>query len=406
MEFLYSLPAVHQRPVNVVRFSPNGQYLASGGDDGVVILWTQRYRDMEFGRSEKKLAWACNRVLRGHSGDVYELAWSADSKYLISCSLDSSAILFNVEKGKMVQRFEGHKKIVQGCAIDPLMKYIITVSPDRSARVYKTTKGKTQLQFYLHHILKYRSYNKNEEDKDLAMADAKLNEDDNSLSSLGHEHKHSHIMFAGESECPVFQRRIAWSPEGSFLLLPGSIFKSAPGEKPIFTVYGFGRKNLSQPAFHLPGFDKCPLVARFCPYLYVKSTNVQKSQELIDLPYVMIFAVASMDVVTIYSTQNIYPLAIVRNIHYHSITDLSFSGDKYLFISSSDGYCSVVRFDEGVFGKRMKVEEMPIQVQPFFKDYDKIDINDISQLIKNIPAPVTSNFPLNCSGSDHKECKE
>jgi len=390
VEFIYSLPSVHQRPVNVIRFSPNGQYLASGGDDGAVVLWVQKYREMDFGSSEKKLAWTCNRIFRGHSGDVYELAWSADSKYVISCSLDSSAVLFNVEKGKMVQRLEGHKKTVQGCTIDPFMKYIVTVSPDRTARVYKTTKGKAQLQFYLHHILKYRSYHKKEDD--LIMSDIKQNDDEDSLSSLAYEHKQAHIMFAGESECPAFQRRISWSPEGSFLLLTGCIFKSAPGVKPIFTVYGFGRKNLSQPAFHLPGFEKCPLVARFCPYLFVKSPS--PSQELIDLPYTMIFAIASMDIVAIYSTQSIYPLAVVRNIHYHSITDLAFSGDKYLLISSSDGYCSIVRFDEGVFGKKVKVEDMPLHIQPFFKDYDKIDVNDITQFTKGAPTPVTSIFSL------------
>lgn len=375
--------------MNVIRFSPNGQYLASGGDDGAIVLWTQKYRETEFGSAEKKLAWACSRIFRGHSGDVYELAWSPDSKHVLSCSLDSSAILLNVEKGKVVQRLEGHKKTVQGCAIDPFMKYIVTVSPDRTARVYKTTKGKAQPQFYLHHILKYRSYSKKE---DAAMVDIRQENDEESLSSLAHEHKQAHIMFAGESECPAFQRRIAWSPDGSFLLLTGAIFKSAPGVKPVYTVYGFGRKNLSRPAFHLPGFEKCPLVARFCPHLFVKS-GVQ-SQEMVDLPYAMVFAVASMDVVAIYSTLSVCPLAVVRNVHYHSITDLAFSGDRYLLISSSDGYCSVVRFEEGVFGKRMRVEDMSAQIQPFFKDYDKISPNDISPFAKNTPTPVTSTSLL------------
>ncbi|CAG8766232.1 10932_t:CDS:2, partial [Acaulospora morrowiae] len=29
----------HTAPVNVVRFSPNGELLASAGDDGVICLW-------------------------------------------------------------------------------------------------------------------------------------------------------------------------------------------------------------------------------------------------------------------------------------------------------------------------------------------------------------------------------
>jgi len=350
---------------------------------------------MEFGKNEKKTAWACNRVLRGHAADVYEVTWSADSKYLVSCSLDGAAILYSIEKGKPIQRLEGHKKTVQGCAIDPFMKYIITLSPDRTARVYKTTKGKAQLQYYLHHILKYRNYN-NQTEKDspekMLVDNGKVPEDDESLSSLENQGKQSHMMFADEGECPVFQRRTAWSPDGSFVLLPASIYKAAPGEKPIFTVYGFVRKNLNQPAFHLPGFERCPLVVRFCPYLYKKDTNIPKSNELVDLPYMMIFAIASIDAVVLYSTQSQTPIAIVKDVHYHSITDLTFAKDKYLLISSSDGYCSVIRFDEGVFGTRLPIGEIPENIKPFFEDYDKLDPNDISMFAKSAPPPVTSIF--------------
>ena len=104
----------------------------------------------------------------------------------------------------------------------------------------------------------------------------------------------------------------------------------------------------------------------------------------------MVFAVASIDAVLIYSTQSIHPLALVRNIHYHSITDLSFSTDRYLLISSSDGYCSIVRFDENVFGTRMPFSEIPPSVAGLFQDYDKIDVNEITHFVKAASNPVTS----------------
>ncbi len=382
----------------------------------MVVLWGQRQRDIEFGKSEKKMAWACSRVLRGHSADVYEVAWSSDSKYLVSCSLDGSAILFSADKGKAIQRLEGHKKTVQGCIIDPMMKYILTLSADRTVRVYKATKGKSQLQFYLHHILKYRDYAPADpskdppaapENKDVPMTGAQP-EDDDSLSSLEQHGKRSHLMFADEAECPAFQRRAAWSPDGSFLLLPAGIFKKGPGERPFFAVYGFTRKNIHQPAFHLPGFEKCPTVVRFCPYLFAKDPTVPRNQELIDLPYMMVFAIASLDVVAIYNTQSINPMAVVRNVHYHSITDLTFSKDKYLLISSSDGYCSIVRFSDNVLGMRLPAAQIPHSLQPLFQDYDKIDVNDTSQFAKNTPAAVTSTLRLHitspsCGNSEERE---
>jgi len=392
---LYSLPGVHQSTVNVVRFSPNGQFMASGGDDGVVVLWSQRQRDIEFGKTEKKLAWACNRLLRGHSADVYDISWSSDSKFLVSCSMDGSAIIFNPLKGKAVQRLEGHKKTVQGCAIDPLMKFIITLSADRTARVYKTTKGKTQPQYFLHHTLKYRDYDTSPKPtaSPTPMAIEKPDED-SSISSQEHHGKKSHLMFADETECCAFFRRTEWSPDGSFILLPASIYKSAPGEKPIFTVYGFTRKNLNQPSFHLPGFEKCPIGVRFCPYLFRKDPPdpTKKNAELLDLPYKMVFAIASLDVIALYTTQSILPIALIKNVHYHSITDITFSKDKYLLISSSDGYCSVIGFSEKIFGERLPISEIPQNIIQLFQDYDKIDINDISQFNKAVVAPVTSIY--------------
>lgn len=29
----------HTKPVNVVRWSPSGEYLASGGDDSAILIW-------------------------------------------------------------------------------------------------------------------------------------------------------------------------------------------------------------------------------------------------------------------------------------------------------------------------------------------------------------------------------
>jgi WD40 repeat protein len=79
-----------------------------------------------------------------------DLCWTKDSNFLASCSVDSTAILWSTSGGKFtkVQTFDGHKKMVQGLSIDPLMKYIITMSSDSTIRGYKNRKLKTQTQFY------------------------------------------------------------------------------------------------------------------------------------------------------------------------------------------------------------------------------------------------------------------
>lgn len=75
-----------------------------------------------------------------------DLCWANDSSYLVSGSLDGSAILWNITANKFgkVQTFEGHKKFVQGVAMHPSMKLIATASSDATVRIYKNRKLKVQ----------------------------------------------------------------------------------------------------------------------------------------------------------------------------------------------------------------------------------------------------------------------
>jgi WD40 repeat protein len=52
-QHLYGLQGGHQNTVNCVRFAPNGQYLASGADDHLIIIWSMKMRPKEFGSVEE-----------------------------------------------------------------------------------------------------------------------------------------------------------------------------------------------------------------------------------------------------------------------------------------------------------------------------------------------------------------
>ncbi|SCZ88209.1 BZ3500_MvSof-1268-A1-R1_Chr10-2g02880 [Microbotryum saponariae] len=72
---------------------------------------------------------------------------------------------------------------------------------------------------------------------------------------------------------------------------------------------------------------------------------------LFDLPYRMIYAVATMDCVYLYDTQQASPIAMFANLHYAPFTDLAWSPDgQTLVLSAEDGYCTVVAFDEHELG--------------------------------------------------------
>lgn len=81
--------------------------------------------------------------------------------------------------------------------------------------------------------------------------------------------------------------------------------------------------------------------------------------ELVRLPYRLVFAVASEDSVLLYDTQQPFPFGYVSNIHYHTLSDVSWSSDgAFLAISSTDGYCSFVTFEKDELGIPLK--EKPV----------------------------------------------
>lgn len=67
----------HQQLINDVKFSPNGFYIASASFDKSIKIWD--------GKNGKYVG-----SLRGHVQSVYSIAWSADSRLLVSGSADST----------------------------------------------------------------------------------------------------------------------------------------------------------------------------------------------------------------------------------------------------------------------------------------------------------------------------
>ena len=75
--------------------------------------------------------WSVCGTLRGHLEDVVGLSWSPCSKFLISCSTDNSAIIFDVKKAEKTKMLTDHKGWVNGVRWDPLGKYVFSLSSDR-----------------------------------------------------------------------------------------------------------------------------------------------------------------------------------------------------------------------------------------------------------------------------------
>ncbi|XP_059954774.1 chromatin assembly factor 1 subunit B-like [Mesoplodon densirostris] len=153
--------------------------------------------------------------------------------------------------------------------------------------------------------------------------------------------------------------RLSFTPDGSLLLTPAGCVES--GENVTNTTYVFSRKNLKRPIAHLPCPGKAMLAVRCCPVYFELRPVVEAEPgvELVSLPYRLVFAVASEDSVLLYDTQQLFPFGYVSNIHYHTLSDISWSSDgAFLAICSTDGYCSFVTFEKDELGIRLK--EKPV----------------------------------------------
>lgn len=76
----------------------------------------------------------------------------------------------------------------------------------------------------------------------------------------------------------------------------------------------------------------------------------------------MILAIATETDVIIYDTQQAKPVAHLQKIHYTKLTDISWSKDGLLLVaSSSDGFCTIVSFEENelgvVYKEKLEIEE-------------------------------------------------
>lgn len=84
----------HTRFVQAVRYSPTGSHFASGGFDGKVFLYDGATANLvgEIGTP-------------AHKGGVYAVAWSPDSKQLLTASGDKTCKLWDIETKSVITEF-------------------------------------------------------------------------------------------------------------------------------------------------------------------------------------------------------------------------------------------------------------------------------------------------------------
>ncbi|CAH8466253.1 unnamed protein product [Dicrocoelium dendriticum] len=397
----------HEKPVNVVRWSPSGDYLASAGDDLFVIIWSYQGLSVAAAGSTDKNEpdaqskdddeddlishehWVPCRSLRRHLEDIYDLCWSPDNQTLVSGSVDHSVIVWQLNLAPVVRTssptksvggegtipsigssadasvdgpsappvgpgntkcliIRDHKHYVQGVAWDPLGFYMASLSSDRACRIYRA----------------------------------------GTRNCLAHVSKANKQRLFQDDSWKSFFRRLAFSPDGLLLVCPSGNLEQAPFADTVTTVaslacntsgpsphanapsaqfpvvtpqhaaHVFVRTNFVKPVVSLPTGPRPVVTVRFCPQPFqlrvspsAMDPESARPHSLFDLPYRWLFCLVLEDGLLFYDTQQTVPFAQVSQTHYQALNDATWSADGHLVVTcSTDGYCSLVHFARGELG--------------------------------------------------------
>lgn len=232
-----------------------------------------------------------------------------------------------LDKCQKILRDHGH--FVQGVAWDPLGTFLVTISADRSAKIWQLNTAKKSGTIQVTSINKLRGRQVDDEEK-------------------------RNSLFFDETLVSFF-RRPAFSPDGAILLLPCGLIDN------VNCIHVLSRAKISGfPISHIKGFNRPVLGIRFNPRLFCKFTTEAglTKPSLFDLPYRLVWAAYTMDSVFIFDSQQAHPIASIKDLHYGSMTDATWSSDGYtLMVSATDGFCSVLKFTTDDIGETFEKDK-------------------------------------------------
>jgi protein HIRA/HIR1 len=352
---LCTLSAHTGSSVLAVRFSHNGRYLASAGDDAVVCVYARHERaggNLEHAHVEH---WTRIKLCRGHALDAVGLAWAPDDSHLVSCSLDSNTpiIVWNLtdlvsEQQEYAMGYDSvlcnpykilgkgvHTSTVKGVTFDPAGTYLASSGDDPSVCIWRAHDdwGLEKRIDATSGI--FRKWNSK-----------------NTGSSVGSQAAAAALN--GELSSQSLFRRLSWSTDGAYICSTNAVVKNKHVASTI-SRQGWAvstDKTTASGAVNLVGHKQPVVVARHCPYL-LNAKEGDGTDEPEDEPqHATLLALGDKrGFVTVWSTRKSRPVFKIQCSESRcTVTDLSWGrlnnekGDLMLIVSLLDGQVVALRF--------------------------------------------------------------
>jgi WD40 repeat protein/serine/threonine protein kinase len=121
-------------PITSVRFSPDGQDILSGLEDGRLIVWSAQTGEQV-------------REFTGHSAKITAIEFSLDEQQLLTASNDRAIILWEYRNATIVRRFTEHRGAVNDIAFSPNGRQILSGSDDTRVILWDINTGNSIQRF-------------------------------------------------------------------------------------------------------------------------------------------------------------------------------------------------------------------------------------------------------------------
>lgn len=327
----------HLACVNSVRWSCSGTFLASGGDDKLIMIWqTGRYLGVSssfgsMGRTVNVEQWRCVHILRGHTGDILDICWSPDDSLLASSGVDNSVHIWNAKKfPEIVSVLKQHTGMVKGVTWDPIGKYMASQSDDKSLNVWRTSDWQLETQ---------------------------ISEPFEECSGT------THVL------------RLGWSPDGHYVVSAHAMNNRGPVAKIV-------ERDGWKCRMDFAGHRKAVTVARWNPRLFTRASHKDSTK----LKQFCCCAIGSRDrSVSVWMTTLKRPLVVLHDLFDHSVMDITWSSSGFeMLVCSSDGTVAFFQFEKNEMGDPMSAEEKE-------QLHKKIYGTSISNVNRNLATSIIEN---------------
>lgn len=128
----------HSNTINAIAFSPTSNLLASCGQDATIRLWAVNCCSETQAKTQDA---ACVGILQGHQGRVWSIAFSPDGQTIVSGSEDGTLKLWDVRTGACLKTWTGHDHWVKSVAYSADGVWIASGSFDGAVKVWQAATG-------------------------------------------------------------------------------------------------------------------------------------------------------------------------------------------------------------------------------------------------------------------------